>query len=162
MHEPTPGGVVLYSLPEYEPKYESNPLIRPRRWSSMHPARGPQLALAAPPNKPAVPSRQVSWRLVLHMLEVLDGRRAVTQLRTILSDAAYEALLTRLRTTPPGRQHRLRRLHICHPSAEAVELSAVLEISNGAQATGPRRVRAAAIRLERVDDRWHCAVLRIL
>jgi Family of unknown function (DUF6459) len=26
----------------------------------------------------------------------------------------------------------------------------------------PRRVRAAAIRLERVHDRWHCVVFRIL
>lgn len=108
-----------------------------------------------------MPPPKMLWRLVLHLLEVLDGRRAVGQLRTILSDPAYEALLTRLRTATPGRRHRLRRLHTCYPAANAVELSAVIEIAGG-RSRAAARVRAAAIRLERVDERWHCAVLRIL
>lgn len=160
LYEPSPGGVVLYSLPDYEPTHEPGAPGPPRRWSSLRPARGPQLALVAPPNEPSAPAPAVLWRLVLHVLEVLDGRRAVGQLRTILSDPAYEALLTRLRTTPPGRQHRLRRLRTCYPAAEAVELTAVIEVAGGP--SEPSRVRAAAIRVERVGDRWGCAVLRIL
>jgi hypothetical protein len=162
MHEPSPGGVVLYSLPDYEPPHEPGAPDQPRRWSSLHPSRGPQLALVVPLDEPAAPAPEVLWRLLLHLLEVLDGRRTVSQLRTIVSEVAYEALLTRLRTTPPGRQHRLRRLRTCHPTSEAVELSAVLEISGGPAPSAPLRVRAVAVRLERVDDRWHCAVLRIL
>jgi len=158
--EPSPGGVVLYALPDYEPTHESNEPGPPRRWSSLRPVRGPQLTLVGPPEDPVGPAPEVLWRLVRHFLEVLDGRRAVTQLRTALSDPAYEALLTRLRTTTPGRRHRLRRLHTCCPTPTAVELTAVIEVSDR-----PRerpRVRAAAIRFDRVGERWHCAVLRIL
>ncbi|HEX2131556.1 MAG TPA: Rv3235 family protein [Actinophytocola sp.] len=153
LEEPSPGGVVLYSLPDYEPG-------SPPRWSSLRPARGPQLTLVGPPAEPVVPAPEVLGRLVRHVLEVLDGRRVVDQLRTILSDPAYEALLTRLRTTAPGHRHRLLRLHTCYPTPNAVELSAVIEVSGRPKERS--RVRAAAIRFERVNDRWHCAVLRIL
>ncbi|GAB3458994.1 Rv3235 family protein [Actinophytocola sediminis] len=163
MHEPSPGGVVLYSLPDYEPTHAPGEPGPPRRWSSLRPARGPQLTLVAPPNEPAPPDPGVLWRLVVHLLEVLDGRRGVHQLRAMLSDTAYEALLTRLRVTPPGRRHKLRKVHSCLPAPDVVELSAVFEIVDGGpSARRPRRVRAAAIRLEKVKDRWHCAVLRIL
>lgn len=163
LHEPSPGGVVLYSLPDYEPTHEPGTPGPPRRWSSLRPVRGPQLALVAPPEEPAAPDRRLLWRLVGHLLEVLDGRRSVNQVRSILSDGAYEALLTRLRTTVPGRQHRLRRMRSYYPTSEAVELCAVLEIVDGlGRARRTRRVRAAAIRLERVGDQWHCVVLRIL
>lgn len=158
-YEP-PRGVVLHALSDYEPAHEPGE-PGPRRWSSLRPARGPQLTLVAPPGEPEVPvTPEVLWRLLLRVLEVLDGRRAVAQLRTLLADPAYEALLTRLRTAPPGRRHRLRRLRTCHPTGAAVEAAAVIEITGPAPAG--TRVCALAVRVERVADRWHCPVLRLL
>lgn len=151
-------GPQLRPLPEYEPSHAPGE-EDPRRWSSLRPASGPQLTLVAPPQKATV-TLEALWRLLVRVLEVLEGRRAVGQLRTLLSDAAYEALLTRLRTATPGRAHRLRRLRACYPSPVAVELAAVIDV---AAAPGePRRVCALAARLERVEDGWHCAVLRLL
>jgi hypothetical protein len=153
LYEPDPGPV-LRALPEYEPSHA--PGEEPRRWSSLRPASGPQLTLVAPP--PITP--EALGRLLVRVLEVLEGRRAVGQLRTVLSDAAYEALLTRLRTTTPGRVHRLRRLRACYPTLTAVELAAVIDIA--ATSGERRRVCALAARLERTDDVWHCTVLRLL
>lgn len=151
-------GPMLRTLPEYEPSHAPGE-EEPRRWSSLRPASGPQLTLVAAPQKATVPPSAL-WRLLVRVLEVLEGRRAVGQLRTLLSDAAYEALLTRLRTTAPGRTHRLRRLRACYPSGTAVELAAVIDMA--ASATEPRRICAMAARLEREDASWRCAVLRLL
>lgn len=155
LYEPGP---LLRALPEYEPSHAPGE-EEPRRWSSLRPPSGPQLALAAAPRKATV-TPEALWRLLVRVMEVLAGRRAVGQLRTLLSDVAYEALLTRLRTSTPGRVHRLCRLRACFPSETAVEVAGVIDI---AAVTGePGRVCALAARFERVDDMWRCAVLRLL
>ena len=146
---------MLRPLPEYEP----TPGEPPRRWTSLRPASGPQLTLVAPPDEATVTPAALG-RLLVRMLEVLAGRRHVGQLRTLLSEPAYEALLTRLRTGPAGRTHRLRRLRACYPSTTAVEVSAVIDIA--AAGHEPQRVCALAARFERVEETWQCAVLRLL
>jgi|SRR3954447_8698209 hypothetical protein len=147
----------LRALPEYEPTYA--PGEAPPRWSSLRPATGPQLTLVTAPLEPTI-TPDALWRLLMRILEVLEGRRNVGQLQTFLSPAAYEALLTRLRVTTPGRAHRLRRVRTCYPASTAAEIAAVIDI---APAPGERgRVCALATRLERSDDAWHCAVLRVL
>jgi hypothetical protein len=125
----------------------------------LRPASGPQLTLVAPPDEATVTPAALG-RLLVRVLEVLAGRRHVGQLRTLLSEPAYEALLTRLRTGPAGRAHRLRRLRTCYPSATAVEVAAVIDIAAGDRE--PRRVCALAARFEHVEETWHCAVLRLL
>jgi hypothetical protein len=158
MSAPLPHYVpVLRRLPDYEPDEE--PEGRLLRWSSLQPAVGPQLELVRQPDVPVVPP-QALWRLVAIVLEVLDGRRQVGQLRTLLPDQAYEALLTRLRTTVPGARHQLRRLRACYPSEVAVELTAVVEVVLPGQKRG--RVFAAAGRFELHRDAWRCLVLRML
>lgn len=147
--------LALRALPDYEPDAEGGP---PARWSSLRPRRGPQLSLVAPP-PPAPVSTEALGRLFTRVLEVLDGRRQVGQLRTLLPDAAYEALLTRLRMVGPGSRHVLRRLRVCHPAVGVVEVSAVVEVRS---ASGRTRVIAAAARFERVEATWRCAVLRFL
>lgn len=151
-------GPVLRALPEYEPTHAPGE-TPPRRWSSLRPPSGPQLALVAPAQEVTI-TAEALWRLLIRILEVLEGRRNVGQLRALLSDTAYEALLTRLRTTAPGRSHRLRRLRTCYPSATAVEVAAVIDIAAGSGQ--PHRVCAMATRLERSGEAWHCAVLRLL
>ena len=145
---------MLRPLPEYEPA----PGEPPRRWTSLRPASGPQLTLVAEPESTVTPA--ALGRLLVRVLEVLAGRRHVGQLRTLLSEPAYEALLTRLRTGPAGRTHRLRRLRTYYPSATAVEVAAVVDIA--ADGPSPGRVCALAARFERVEETWHCAVLRLL
>jgi hypothetical protein len=148
----------LRQLPDYEPADGDEP---PMRWSSLRPATGPQLRLVPPlpePDGPPVPPSALA--LVLRrVLEVLDGRRPVGQLRSLLPDAAFEALLTRLRTARPGVRHVLRGLKTCFPTASVVEVTAVIGMRFP---EGRERVVAAAARFERHDDRWLCAVLRIL
>jgi hypothetical protein len=148
----------LRPLPAYEPDEVGAP---PPRWSSLRPVRGPQLTLApplAPPGRPPV-SEVALARVVRQVLEVLDGRRPVGQLRALLLDVAFEALLTRLRTVSPGGRHVLRRLRVCYPAPVAVEVSVVMDVH---PPHGRPRVRAAAARFERDDDGWLCTVLRFL
>lgn len=130
------------------------------RWSSLRPASGPQLRLVPSPPAPDAPVAPAALAQVLRrVLEVLDGRRPVGQLRSLLPDAAFEALLTRLRTVRPGVRHVLRGLRTCYPTGSAVEVSAVIGMRFPA---GRERVVAAAARFEKHGDRWQCAVLRIL
>ena len=148
-------------LPDYEPDEPDEPGLPPMRWSSLRPATGPQLRLVPPPPEPdgpPVPPAALA-QVVRLVLEVLDGRRPVAQLRSLLPDAAFEALLTRLRTVGPGCGHVLRRLRACYPTGSAVEVSAVIGMRVPA---GGERVVAAAARFEREGDRWTCVVLRFL
>lgn len=148
----------LCSLPDYEPDDVDEP---PRRWSSLRPVSGPQLTLAPPapqPGRPPVPPAALA-QVLRRVLEVLDGRRPVGQLRSLLPDAAFEALLTRLRTVGPGGRHVLRSIHPCYPTPDAVEVSAVIDYRS---ASGRRRVLALAARFDRDGSRWLCTVLRLL
>src|SRR5687768_14168830 len=148
-------------LPDYEPDCDPDGIGPPMRWSSLRPATGPQLRLVPPapePDGPPVAPAALA-QVLRRVLEVLDGRRPVNQLRTLLPDVAFGALLTRLRTVRPGGRRVLRKLRTCYPTRSAVEVSAVIGISSP---TGRERVVAAAARFERHGDRWLCAVLRIL
>jgi hypothetical protein len=142
----------LRSLPDYEPEDAG------RRWSSLRPATGPQLRLVPPPGEPRVPPAAL-LRVMRHVLEVLDGRRSVTQLRTLLPDDAFESVLTRLRTAGPGNRHALRSMRTCYPVPTAVEVAIVIDHR---APSGLERVLAAAARFERATDEWLCKVLRLL
>ena len=148
----------LRPLPDYEPDDVGSP---PRRWSSLRPVSGPQLTLVPPPptaDGPPVHPGTLA-QVLRRVLEVLDGRRPVAQLRSLLPDAAFEALLTRLRTVRPGCRHVLRKVRTCFPTTRTVEVSAVISVTSP---TGRQRVVAAAARFEKDGDRWLCTVLRIL
>jgi len=128
----------------------------------MRPASGPQLTLAPPPppegNESQLSAASLA-RVFRHVLEVLDGRRPVGQLRSLLPGVAFEALLTRLRTMRPGCRHVLRGMRTCYPARTAVEVSAVIGVRTPA---GRDRVIAAAARFEDEGERWVCTVLRLL
>ncbi len=97
-------------------------------------------------------------RVLRQVLEVLDGRRPIGQLHSLLPDVAFESLLTRLRTTRPGTRHRLRTVRTCYPVPTAVEVCALIEI----RAPGRERLAAAAARFEHDGDHWLCTALRLL
>jgi hypothetical protein len=153
-----PDGPRFRPLPDYEPGDPGEP---PMRWSSLRPANGPQLRLVPSPpaeDGPPVPPAALA-QVLRRVLEVLDGRRPVEQLRSLLPDPAFEAVLTRLRTVRAGCRHVLRGLRTSYPTRSAVEVSAVIGMRSP---EGQERVVAAAARFERHDDRWLCAALRIL
>lgn len=150
--------VRVCSLPDYEPDAAGRAR---RRWSSLRPVSGPQLRLAPPPQPPGHPQvpPAAMVRVLRHVLEVLDGRRPVGQLRSLLPDDAFESVLTRLRTTAPGARHTLRSVHTCFPVPTAVEVAVVFEHR---PPRGRPRVLAAAARFERGVDQWLCTALRLL
>lgn len=153
-----PRRIRLRPLPDYEPDETGSP---PRRWSSLRPVSGPQLTLAPPPppeGRPPVSASALA-RVFRHVLEVLDGRRPVGQLRSLLPGVAFEALLTRLRTMRPGSRHMLRGMRLCFPVSTVVEVSAVIGIRSPA---GQERIVAAAARFEDDGEHWVCTVLRLL
>ncbi|AHI01242.1 hypothetical protein GCM10010174_11540 [Kutzneria viridogrisea] len=97
--------------------------------------------------------RGVIRRLLAAVVEVLDGRRPVDQLRTQLTPMAHAALRTRVvrSSRTPGK---LRSLHLCAPGPRVVEACATIEVGG--------RVRAMAARFELAGDAVRCTVLRLL
>lgn len=86
------------------------------------------------------------------LLEVLDGRRPVTQLAGHLAPTALRYVRAAGRRGS-GRS-RLTSLRICRPAAGAAEVAAVYRLDG--------RARAVAARFERdAQGAWRCAVLRL-
>ena len=133
--------------------YEPTGLEPPDRWSTPKPRTEPQVTVAD-----AKPDDGQFRAMLTKVLEVLDGRRPIGQLRTLLADPVYEATLTRLRTTPRNVRYLLYSVHACWPVMDAVELTGRLEVARD----GPRRSLALAARLERRQGAWQCVFLRII
>jgi hypothetical protein len=128
----------------------------PERWSSLRPVTEPQVTIQ-PDGLDEAPFRQ----MLTKVLEVMDGRRQIGQLRTLLASSVYEATLTRLRVTPPtGLRYRLHSVHSCRLAPHAIELCGRVETSR--RGTSLRRAQALAARLELRHGAWQCVFLRIL
>ena len=102
------------------------------------------------PSPPETPSGVNPHRLISVVLEVLDGRRPVTQLSGLLADRALRAV--RLRVRP--HTTTLRRVHTYCPTTRAVEIAAT--VSRGT------RVLAVAARAELHGQAWQLATFDIL
>jgi uncharacterized protein DUF6459 len=98
-------------------------------------------------------------QVLRQVLEVLDRRRPVDQLRRVLPADEVERLLARLLAVRPGGRHVLRSIHTCAPSDTALEVCAVIGYRPPA---GPRRVLAAVARFEDDGERWRCTLLHLL
>lgn len=100
-------------------------------------------------------------RLVESIIQTLAGERPLQQLLRWLSPQVYDELARHLSAHPPpaatvrripGRA--VRSVHVCRPTPDVVEASAVVR-------TGSRS-RAVALRLESVSGRWRCTRLGVL
>ncbi|RZS34002.1 hypothetical protein EV193_110152 [Herbihabitans rhizosphaerae] len=162
--------LIIRPLPEYEPPTErlppdGDPDAAEEDWPNLYPATGPQLTLVLPvTERPASQERDDRdatdlglRRMMTVVLEVLDGHRPVGQLRTLLTNPAYESLLTRVRASTA--RHRLRSLYTCRPADGVIELCATVNVTTR---DGRRRVLAAAGRVELTRRGWRCTVLRML
>jgi hypothetical protein len=101
-------------------------------------------------------------RFAQAVVEVLGGDRPLSQLVRWTSRRVYlelERRLTVLARTPVDARRRrtvrpqVRSVRVCHPTAEAAEVS--VHVRYG------RRSRAIAARLELVRGRWQCTVLQL-
>jgi hypothetical protein len=141
-------------IPTLRPLKTYEPLDLPERWTTPKPQTAPQLTL--PPTRPTTAHLRT---LLTKFLEVLDGRRPIGQLKSLLANPVYEATLTRLRTKPHSVRYQLYSLHTCWPTDTAVELMGRVE----ALRPGGRRALAMVARMELTpDDEWRCVFLRLL
>ncbi|MEV4319238.1 Rv3235 family protein [Actinocrispum sp. NPDC049592] len=150
--------LILRPLPAYEPSTE----LSVADSGAYHRYQ----CLPSVPHLAVAPAEPDCRGLVTKILEVLDGRRPITQLRGVLSETVYEATLTRLRTTPPTTiRHTLTTLHTCRPSPTAIELCGRLDTSTTTTTSRPTRTtKAYTARLDLQDETspWTCTFWRIL
>ena len=136
---------VVRRLPTYEPPAGVEPVTlagfvpRPRTRRSWR-----------PPSEPPPPPLDAA-RLVVAVLEVLDGRRPCRSLQQ-LAQPRLAVLLGRsvhVRTT-----RLLRPPRVCHPSRFAAEIAATVRRDD--------RVLAVAARAEHRDGRWLLTAFTVL
>jgi Family of unknown function (DUF6459) len=148
---------------DYEPPLVGTPAVcpppssaalhrhTPRRLRSVPPAP----ARESPPPRAATVFADTALRRVL---EVVDRRRPVTQLRKLLAPTLIDAVVAMTRTTPSGgaavlRRVRLRTVISADGEATAAEVFATY--------TRGSRVRAVAGRIDVVGGRWLVTALHI-
>ncbi|WP_188316678.1 Rv3235 family protein [Solihabitans fulvus] len=148
---------MLRPLRTYEPPTTHH---RPTRT-----APRPTLVTVLPPDEPEAPpplTGPIAWRLLSAVLETLDGRRTMPQLRGLVADSVHDAI--RREVHGHGHGHcvrtedrqiwRLHRVRACHPAPGVVELA-------GTAGRG-RRIRALAARAEQRGTRWICTEFAIV
>ncbi|GLZ38469.1 Rv3235 family protein [Actinokineospora sp. NBRC 105648] len=140
------------ALPPYEPPIAE---YLEERW-----ATPPANQWSQGPLRDDRTTRELSWRMLLLLMECLEGKRPLTQLHTILTPPVYEAMLTRTRT-PSRLAHRLMSLRTCHVAPGVVEICASVRVS---PRTYPDawRLRAVAGRLAQTNGTWRCTALRLV
>jgi hypothetical protein len=92
-------------------------------------------------------------RLLIGVLEVLDGRRSVGQLGRLLPCRWQRTLLTTALATGPGPRV-LRSVHLSRTTEKVVDLCA--RVDHGG------RSRAMAGRLELKHERWEFTMLALV
>ena len=147
-----PVRLVLPGVPVPRPMHRPGPRPRPERPLDPDGDFGPTWSTRADLPSPAEAGRSI----VLLALEVMTGRRPVTQLRGVTTPGLFASLSA-------GRRPRwcatgtaplvLGRVHVCEP------VDGVAEVSVVARRAG--RAHAVAARLEGLDGRWRCTALQI-
>lgn len=138
----------------------STPALR-RRVPRPHRARPHAVVREADPPRAAVAFADAALRRVL---EVIDRRRPVAQLRGLLAPALIDTVIGLSRSSHDGAARmkamrtvaKLRRMRLrMVDGAESVQAEVF-----GTYTTGPR-VRAFAARIELIGDRWRIVALQI-
>lgn len=156
--DPCPGG---WAAPLLLPSAPAAPVLRLGTPPDEDPEFGPRITSRADLPDPGRHARN----LVTAACEAMAGRRALQQLRPLVSEAAYERLSCRLarslRSRPaagggPGPRARISvgSPVVCEPADGVAEVSVTVRWAD--------RAHGVAVRLEGVDGRWHCTALDIL
>ena len=126
------------------------PTLRPR---PARPARPPAVAGELPVPAAAVAFTDATLRRVL---EVVDRRRPVSQLRGLLAPPLIDIAQTLARVPPAGGTAVLRRIRLRRVGTATEDAAEVF-----ATYTRGSRVRAIAARVEFVAGRWQLVALQI-
>ncbi|MFI9385254.1 Rv3235 family protein [Kutzneria sp. NPDC052558] len=140
---------MLRALPDYEPKPGPSPRGNRGR-------RRLRVVAEPPPPVGEVPPALAGRirHLINQVLEALDGRRPVVQLRPQFTPAAYGSIETRARRPrATANRSRLHSLHAQQPTTGIVEACGVAEIDT--------RRQALAAQFE-VQEPLRCNVFRVL
>ena len=144
--------VILRALPHYEPKPGAAPANRPAPLRARLRLVHDEPVEPRPDVEPA--TRGMVRRLLIVILETLDGRRPLTQLRGQLAPLVFSSIETRVRTLTAPRTSRLRSLHTCQPASGVVEACGIVDF-------GPA-IRAVAARFELATNSVRCSAFRVL
>jgi uncharacterized protein DUF6459 len=139
----------------------SAPALRRRVPRSSGRPRRPHPVREADPPSDAIAFTDAALRRVL---EVIDRRRPVAQLRSLLAPALIDTVIELSRTSQVraartksvrtvAKLHRMRLRMVDGADDSAAEVF-------GTYLSGPR-VRAYAARIERTDDRWRIVALQV-
>jgi hypothetical protein len=141
-YEPAPIGVTACPPPSPAALHRRTP--RPLRSIAAHPVvREPR------PLHEAVVFADAALRRVL---EVVDRRRSVAQLRPLVAPALIDSVIA-LARRPHTAAATLRRVRLRMVNDEAAEVFAIY--------TRGERLRAIAARVDRIDGRWRIVGLQI-
>jgi hypothetical protein len=144
----------LRRLGEYEPDLRLAPPPAAALRGDPAPPLTTPAALLAEPDANGPGHREIA-RLLLAVLEVIDRRRPLSQLRHLLGPDALAAVGAAANDPAGHRGYRLARLRLARPSEHAVEIFGTI--------TRGVRVRALAGRMD-VEQAagWRCGCLRVL
>lgn len=121
-------------------------------------------ALHRPPRRPLRPAERAeptpppaaasfADATLRRVLEVIDRRRPIAQLRPMLTPALLDMVFTLARGAGPDKAAVLRRVRLRTAAVDAAEVFATY--------TRGRRVRAIAGRIEVTEGRWRMVALQV-
>jgi len=140
----TPSAAALHRAPR-----------RPLR--SPEPAPPPSAGDIAPP--PAAAS--FADAALRRVLEVIDRRRPITQLRPMLTPRVLDVVFTQARSTGPVKAAVLRRVRLRTAAVDENEPDQPVAAEVFATYTRGPRMRAIAGRIEIIEGRWRLVALQI-
>ncbi|RDH77649.1 hypothetical protein DVS77_14840 [Mycolicibacterium moriokaense] len=128
----------------------------------LHRRRGPRPVEATAPEV-APPASAVAFAdaAVRRVLEVLDRRRPIAQLRPVLTPPLLDMVFTLTRTAGPDKAAVLRRLRLRAAGVDDGDPPRPTAAEVFATYSRGRRVRAIAGRIELQEGRWRMVALQI-
>lgn len=147
-------GALIAPIVDYEPA-PVDPVAAPAPCATpvaLHRRRRPGPAAARVAETPPPQAAAFAEAALRRVLEVIDRRRPIAQLRPMLSPALLDMVFTMTRSAAPESAAVLRRVRLRggHAAAEVF-----------ATYTRSGRVRAIACRIEMREGRWCMAALQI-
>ena len=152
--EPPPVGITACPPPSPAALHRRTPRPSPCPSGGWAPGLRGEYPQRPVPRDPLPPRAAVVFADVAlrRVLEVVDRRRPITQLRPLVTPALIDTV-TALTRAPHTAAATLRRVRVRMVDGEAAEVFATY--------TRAHRVRAIAGRIEHADDRWRIVALQV-
>jgi hypothetical protein len=129
-----------------EPWVDTRQLLLPLQWGSVEQPTVERLSDS---------DRNITKRLVVTLVEVLNGQRPLAQVEPVLGSHIYRSVVTRVQNSNlRGQGLRLRSFSAQLPTSGVIEGCGTVDIGE--------RIRAFATRFEHRDYTWKCTRFAIL